>query len=306
MGAGERSVMTTLSLRLSEAFEQLVLDFLADLEMDRGLACNTLDAYRGDLLQFGAFLVHRERDALAVEHDELTAFVCELSEGRAGKAPVAPSTLRRKVSCLRSFYDHLRRTGTIERNPAAELKGPRLQQRGPQSLSREEVGRLLAQPAGTSPAALRDRALLELIYACGLRASEAIALELCDLDLQTGVLRADANGSRARLVRVSPSALAAVRSYLQRGRPTLVRLREVHQVFINQRGGALTRQGLYKIVQRRAREAALPEWISPHTLRHACATHRFASGSELRSLQAMLGHTDLATTRRYTQLPAAA
>ena len=107
-------------------------------------------------------------------------------------------------------------------------------------------------------------------------------------------------------MRVSPSALAAVRSYLQRGRPTLVRLREVRQVFINQRGGALTRQGLYKIVQRRAREAALPEWISPQTLRHTCATHLFASGSELRSLQAMLGHTDLATTRRYTQLPAAA
>jgi integrase/recombinase XerD len=297
--------MTTLSLRAAKTFEQLLLDFITHLEVERGLARNTLEAYRGDLLQFGAFLAHLERDALAVEHDGLAAFVDELANGREGKTPVAATTLQRKVACLRSFYRHLHRTGMIEHSPASELTGPRLAQRRPQSLSRHDIGQLLAQPHGTNPAALRDRALLELLYACGIRASEAIALEQCDLDLKTAVLRADANGPKERLVPVPCSALTAIRDYLQRGRPLLVGPGEQH-VFVNQRGAGLTRQGLYKIVQRHARTAGLTERINPRTLRHACATHLLASGGEIRSLQAMLGHADIATTQLYTQLAAAA
>ncbi len=298
--------MTTLSLGAPETCEQLVLAFLAHLERERGLARNTLEAYRGDLLQFGAFLAHRERDALAAEHDDLAAFVDELASSRAGKAPLAAATLQRKVACLRSFYGHLHRTGMIERNPASELRGPRLAQRRPPSLSRQDIQQLLAQPRGTSPAALRDRALLELLYACGIRASEAIALEQRDLDVETAVLRADANGSRERLVPVPSSALGAIRDYLQRGRPLLVGPGEEQRVFVNQRGAGLTRQGLYKIVQRHARTAGLTKQINPRTLRHACATHLLASGSEIRSLQALLGHADLATTQLYTQLATAA
>ena len=227
-------------------------------------------------------------------------------QGSRRRQPPAAATLHRKTACLRSFYGHLQRTGMIERNPAIELRGPRLAKRRPQSLTRQEIQQLLAQPRGTSAAALRDRALLELLYACGLRASEAIALERQDLDLDGPVLRADADGARQRLVPVAGSALAAIREYLERGRPLLVGEREHARVLVNWRGDALTRQGLYKIVQRHARTAGLTDRINPRTLRHTCATHLLASGSELQALQTMLGHTDVATTQLYTSRPKAA
>jgi hypothetical protein len=149
-----------------------VLGFLTDLEQERGLARNTIDAYRSDLVQFGAFLADHGRDVLAVEHAELAAFLDELANSRAGTPPVAAATLARKIACLRSFYRHLRRRGMIEHNPASELSSPRLAKRRPQSLSRQDIQQLLAQPRGTSPAALRDRALLELLYACGIHVAE--------------------------------------------------------------------------------------------------------------------------------------
>ncbi len=169
-------------------------------------------------------------------------------------------------------------------------------------LSRDEVARLLAQPSGSSPSALRDRALLETMYACGLRASEAIGLELADLDLATGIVRARGKGSKERIVPVGSKAVASLRVYLERGRPRLVGLQPEPRVFVNLRGGALSRQGLYKIVQRHAASAGLAHRMSPHTLRHSFATHLLAGGCDLRSLQEMLGHADIATTQIYTHL----
>jgi integrase/recombinase XerD len=292
--------------RAPQTFDQVVLDFLTDLEQERGLARNTVDAYRSDLVQFGAFLAHHGRDALAVKHAELAAFIDELANSRAGTTPLAAATLQRKIACLRSFYRHLQRSGMIERNPASELSAPRLATRRPQSLSRQDIQQLLAQPRGTSPAALRDRALLELLYACGIRVSEAIALQPDDLDLQSAMLRADANGPKERLVPIPSSALAAIRDYLQHGRPLLLRPRKQPRLFVNQHGNGLTRQGIYQIVQGHARTAGLAEQITPRTLRHACATHLLASGVDLPSLQTMLGHTDITTTQLYTEMPAAA
>jgi integrase/recombinase XerD len=298
--------MTPVSRRGSEPFERLVLDFLTHLELERRLARNTTEAYRVDLAQFGAFLAERQRDALAVEPAELAAFVAELATGRAGATPLAAATLQRKTACLRSFYRHLHRRAIIERNPASELTGPRVAKRRPQSLNRQEIHQLLAQPRGTTPAALRDRALLELLYASGIRVSEAIALEQSDLDLDTGVLRVDADGPKERLVSVPSRALAALRDYLHDGHPLLIAAREQQHVFVNSRGATLTRQGIYKIVQRHARTAGLSETINPRTLRHTCATHLLANGDEISSLQAMLGHADIATTQLYTNLPSAA
>ncbi len=292
--------------RAPQTFEQLVLDFLTDLEQERGLARNTIDAYRSDLVQFGAFLADHGRDALTVEHAELAAFLDELANRQAGKPPLAPATLQRKIACLRSFYHHLHRRGMIQHNPASELSSPALAKRRPPALSRQEIQRLLAQPLGTGPAALRDRALLELLYGCGIHVSEAIALQPEDLDLQSATLRADANGSKERLVPVPSSALAALRDYLQHGRPLLLRPRRQPRLFVNQHGNGLTRQGIYKIVQGHARTAGLAEQITPRTLRHACATHLLASGVDLPSLQTMLGHTDIATTELYTELSTAA
>jgi len=283
-------------------FEQLVLDFLAYLEFERGLSRNTLEAYRADLLQFGAYLEARDRDALKAGHAELAGFLTMLARGSAERPPVAAATLQRKTACLRSFYRHLRREGTITHDPTAELRGPRKTQKLPEVLSRDEVNRLLRSPQGVSPAALRDRALLETLYACGLRASEAVGLALEDISLDDAFLRARGKGSKERLVPIGREAVSALRAYLTRSRPVLVGLRPERHVFVNRRGGGLSRQGLYKIVQGHANAAGLADRMSPHTLRHTFATHLLAGGCDLRTLQEMLGHADIATTQLYTHL----
>ena len=287
-----------------QPFEHLVLDFLAYLEFERGLSRNTLEAYRSDLLQFGAFLARRDTDVLRAEHGDLAGFLSELATGGPDRPAVAPATLQRKAACLRSFYRHLRREGELHHDPTADLRAPRKSQKLPQVLTRGEVATLLSAPRGSDPGALRDRALLELMYACGLRASEAIGLEVGDVDLDEGVLRARGKGSKERLVPVGTAAADAIAVYLQRGRPRLVGDRWEARLFLNQRGAGLTRQGLYKIVQRHAKTAGLATKMSPHTLRHTFATHLLAGGCDLRSLQEMLGHADIATTQLYTHLSA--
>jgi integrase/recombinase XerD len=301
--------------------EPLLVDFLAYLELERGLSRNTLEAYRTDLLQLGAFLERRGVEATRARHGDLSAFISELADPTASgargggergpgsgtgatRAPAAAATLARKVACLRSFYRHLRREGLISHDPTAELRGPRKAQRLPHVLSRGEVATLLHVPKGTEPPALRDRALLELMYACGLRVSEATALEVGDVDLEEGLLRARGKGSKERLVPIGREAVSALRAYCQRGRPALLGMRADSRLFLNQRGAGLTRQGVYKIIQGHARGAGLERRMSPHTLRHSFATHLLAGGCDLRSLQEMLGHADIATTQIYTHLSA--
>jgi integrase/recombinase XerD len=280
----------------------LVLDFLGYLELERGLSRNTLEAYRSDLLQYGEFLAGRGLDPLTVEHADVAAFVSELTEGMHGRRPVAAATLQRKIACLRSFYRHLRRDQVIERDPTAELRGPRRSKRLPKVLSRDEVRHLIEQPRGSSAAALRDRALLETMYACGLRASEAVALEISELDLEAGILRARGKGSKERIIPIGTKAIEALRSYVERGRPGLIGIRDERRLFVNLRGAGLSRQGLYKIIQRHAGTAGLQDRMSPHTLRHTFATHLLSGGCDLRSLQEMLGHADIGTTQIYTHL----
>ncbi len=288
----------------TRAFGELMLDFLAYLELERGLSRNTLEAYRSDLLQFSAFLEREGLGALELDARDLRKFVTELASGAGDRPAVAPATVQRKVACLRSFYRHLRREELLDRDPTAELRAPKRAQRLPHVLTRGEVQKLLGAPAGTEPAALRDRALLELMYACGLRASEAVGLDVRDVDLDAGILRARGKGDKERLVPVGRQAVAALKAYVARGRPRLVGNREETRLFVNQRGGGLTRQGLYKIVQRHARTAGLADKMSPHTLRHTFATHLLAGGCDLRSVQEMLGHADIATTQIYTHLSA--
>jgi integrase/recombinase XerD len=285
--------------------EQLTLDFLAYLELERGLSRNTLYAYRSDLVQLGVFLSARGVSPLHAQHGDLAAFLSELAGGgEQQRTPVAAATLQRKAACLRSFYRHLRREGLIEHDPTTDLRGPPKTKRLPKVLSREQVAKLLAQPTGSEPLALRDRGLLELMYACGLRVSEAIGLTLSDVDLEEGMLCARGKGSKERIVPVGRRAVGALELYLARGRPTLVGIQLESKLLVNHRGGALTRQGLYKIVQGHARTAGLAEQMTPHTLRHTFATHLLAGGCDLRSLQEMLGHADLATTQIYMHLSA--
>jgi integrase/recombinase XerD len=293
---------TTHTIEGARRITDLTFDFLGYLELERGLSRNTLEAYRSDLQQFGEFLERRGLDPLEVQTTDLAAFVSELATGGPERRAAAPATLQRKIACLRSFYRHLRREQILDRDPASELRAPRSRARLPKVLSRDEVARLLAQPRGASPAALRDRALLETMYACGLRASEAIGLELSELDLQDGILRARGKGSKERIVPIGSKAIEALTAYLESGRPALVGIRPERRVFVNLRGGGLSRQGLYKIVRRHARSAGLERRMSPHTLRHTFATHLLSGGCDLRSLQEMLGHADIGTTQIYTHL----
>jgi integrase/recombinase XerD len=289
--------------QVSDRYEALVLDFLAHLEFERGLSRNTLAAYRTDLLQFGRHLAEHDGDAASATPSDLSDFLADLAQGDGnGRPPCSTSTIHRKAACLRSFYRHLRREDLVQDDPAARLETPRRGKKLPEVLSYAEVQKLLAQPRGDGPAVARDRALLELMYASGLRASEAIGLEVGDVDLEHGIVRARGKGSKERLVPVGGKAVAAVRTYLRSARPELVRGRDERKLFLNFRGGKLTRQGLYKIVLRHAESAGLGGRMSPHTLRHTFATHLLTGGCDLRSVQEMLGHADLSTTQLYTHL----
>jgi integrase/recombinase XerD len=282
-------------------YEHLVLDFLAYLEFERGLSRNTLEAYRSDLLQYGRFIDERHVDAVTATAVDIGDFLAYLAAGN-GRAPASPATIHRKAACLRSFYRHLRRENIRESDPTATISGPRRGRKLPKVLNRAEVQMLLDQPRGTAPTSLRDRALLELMYACGLRASEAIGIEVSDVDLELALLRARGKGSKERVVPIGRAAVQAVSIYLERGRPPLVHGGMVAHLFVNFRGEPLTRQGLYKIVRRHAATAGLADRMSPHTLRHTFATHLLAGGCDLRSVQEMLGHADVATTQLYTHL----
>ena len=232
---------------------------------------------------------------------DVAEFLADLATGN-GRPPCSASTIHRKAACLRSFYKHLRRDELIADDPTAVLSAPRRAKKLPQVLNYSEVQKLLASPRGDEPTALRDRALLEVMYACGLRASETIGLELADIDLRQGFLRARGKGSKERLVPLGRKAIAAISVYLRSGRPKLVGERHEAKLFVNFRGGPLSRQGLYKIVQRHARAAGLGGQMSPHTLRHSFATHLLAGGCDLRAVQEMLGHADISTTQMYTHL----
>jgi integrase/recombinase XerD len=287
--------------RAETRFEGLVLDFLSYLELERGLSRNTLDAYRTDLHQYGEYLTAHHLDALAAGPADISEFLAELATGEVRPA-CSSATVHRKAACLRSFYKQLRRDELIGDDPTAALSAPRRAKKLPQVLNYAEVQKLLAAPRGDEPTTLRDRALLEVMYACGLRASETIGLEIADVDLHEGFLRARGKGSKERLVPLGRKAIAAISAYLRGGRPKLAGERHEAKLFLNFRGGPLSRQGLYKIVQRNARTAGLSGQMSPHTLRHSFATHLLAGGCDLRAVQEMLGHADIATTQLYTHL----
>jgi integrase/recombinase XerD len=282
-------------------FEALVLDFLAYLEFERGLSQNTLHAYRTDLLQYGAFLAKRGRSATDADRGDVADFLADLATGN-GQPACSPATVNRKTACLRSFYRHLRREELIDEDPTAALSPPAKSRKLPRVLSYAEVKRLLESVSGGDPIALRDRALLEVMYGCGLRASEAVGLDVNDVDLRRSFVRPHGKGNKERVVPLGREAAAAVTRYLRAGRPDLVGTRQVSRLFVNFRGGPLTRQGLYKVIQRHAADVGLAGRMSPHTLRHSFATHLLSGGCDLRSVQEMLGHADVSTTQLYTHL----
>ena len=254
----------------------------------------TVDAYRRDLASLGASC------RVAVAEAGVEDLERWLAEMRA--QGLAPATLARRVSAVRAFFRHLTLIGTRTDNPAAAIKLPRRGRTLPRALSPAETERLIAAAAGTAPRALRDCALVELLYGAGLRVSEAVGLEKTAVDLDDRIVRVLGKGDKERLVPLGRPAAESVRRYLALGRPHLDR-RYRPELFLNARGGPLTRAGAFLILRRLAEKAGLePERVHPHLLRHSFATHLLEGGADLRSVQEMLGHADLGTTERYTHV----
>jgi integrase/recombinase XerD len=258
------------------------------------LAPRTVDAYRRDLADFSAWL---GASPAAASPEQLASYLAQLrADG------LAATTIARRVAALRSFFRHQVLLGARPDNPASELELPRRRRALPKTLSPGEVERLIDAAAGTTPRSLRDRALVELLYGAGLRVSEAVGLERAAVDLEGRLVRTIGKGSKERVVPIGREAVEALRRYLARGRPYLDK-RHRPEVFLNAQGGALTRAGAFLILRRLAGAAGLePERVHPHLLRHSFATHLLEGGADLRSVQEMLGHADLATTELYTHV----
>jgi integrase/recombinase XerD len=277
-----------------------VAEYLGALQAERGASRNTLAAYRRDLHDFHGFLGARRRLA-DIGPDEIVAYV-----ERLRRRGLKPASVARRLSALRGFYRHLVREGDLRRDPTEHVDVPRAGRPLPKALSKSDALALVESADLSRPRGVRDRALLELLYATGMRASECLALRLDDLNLTAGYVVCTGKGSKQRLVPVGAEALTRVRLYLRDVRPLYARRRDVGRLFLNPRGGALSRQSLWTIVGRAAMTAGLRKRVSPHVLRHSFASHLLEGGADLRSVQVMLGHADIATTQIYTHLPTSA
>jgi integrase/recombinase XerD len=273
--------------------------YLTHLTAERRLATNSVESYARDLVLLGRFAAGRGTAIHALTRPDLEGFVRDLmSEGRS------PRSVARAIACYRGFYKFLVIDGHLRSNPADELRPPRAWRALPRYLSVEDVDRLIAQPDVTTPRGLRDRALIELLYATGMRVSELIGLRPADVNLEASYLTCTGKGDKQRLVPIGDEAAKWVRKYQHEARGVLLGKRRSPRLFVNARGGGpgLTRVGFWKILKQYARKAGLKMSISPHLLRHSFATHLLERGADLRAIQMMLGHADLSTTQIYTHV----
>jgi integrase/recombinase XerD len=272
--------------------------YLTHLAAERGLSANTVRAYADDLRAVMDFLAGEGvRSWQEVDSLHLVAYLA-----RASRQGLAPRTRARRLSALRGLFRFLLREGRASHDPLAGLSGPRLPGGLPHFLSRQEVERLLAAPDPTTDLGRRDRAILELMYAAGLRVSEVIGLGVGDVQFQVGVLTVRGKGAKERLVPVHQTALEVLQDYLAGPRQRLLKGKRHDEVFLSRRGDPLSRMGLWHIVKRHVTAAGITGHVTPHTLRHTFATHLLEGGADLRSVQLMLGHADIATTEIYTHL----
>jgi len=275
----------------------LVDEFLEQLRVEDGSSALTIAAYRRDLVRLVAFLGARRRTLETAQADDLIAHLEALRRGGRN-----PRTLARVLAAMRGLYRFGRRAGHLRENPAALLETPRLPRRLPRALSKPDAAALVESPTDGSPRAYRDRAMLELLYGSGLRASELVGLRPADVDLQTQLLVCRGKRDRQRLVPIGDAARRALVAYLERARPRLVRRADPGVLFVNAQGRPLGRQGLWRIVRTRGRGLGV-RGAFPHALRHSFASHLLEGGADLRSVQALLGHADIGTTEIYTHLP---
>lgn len=278
--------------------KSLVEEFIHYLAVERGLADNTLDSYNRDLNQFKGFLeTEKVKDVQKATRNMVMGYMLFLQKrGRA------TATVSRHLAALKSFYHFLLREKYIENDPTANLESPKIEKKLPRILAVNEVELLLNQPKGSEPARLRDKAMLELLYATGIRVSELISLDVNHINVDMGYIKCFGKGSKERIVPVGSFARRCVDEYLLKGRAKLVKVKAEQALFVNQHGRRLTRQGFWKIIKKYGKRAGIAKEITPHTLRHSFATHLLENGADLRSVQEMLGHADITTTQIYTHL----
>jgi integrase/recombinase XerD len=292
---GRRSHLETDPVSASD---QALLDQFCDaLWLEDGLARNTLDAYRHDLRQFALWLAARQRTLIAANGENLQAYLAHLFAKQA-KA----RTSSRALSAFKRFYQYLVRERVLATDPSLNIDSPKLPRGLPKSLTEDDVERLLAAPDAKRVLGLRDRAMLETLYATGLRVSELIGLKIAQTRLDVGVVRVMGKGSKERLVPLGDEAVAWLKRYHQEARPALLSGKLSDAVFVTARGGAMTRQSFWHLIKRHALIAGIKQSLSPHTLRHAFATHLVNHGADLRVVQLLLGHADISTTQIYTHV----
>lgn len=283
---------------MSEALPGQMSAFLNFCRIEKGLSDNSIQAYSTDLSSFYSFLrtVGNGSEA-APELERLRAYLDHLYQ-----TGLSPRSVARRLTTLRNFYGFLLREGAIAEDPTEHLKSPRQWQTIPKFLNLEEIERILAAIDGSRPAGLRDRAMLQLLFATGVRVSELCRIAAGELDANLGILRVTGKGNKQRLVPVGRQALAAIDDYVHNGRPALLKGRASRHLFVTARGGPLTRQAFWKLLTIAGKKAGIFRGITPHVLRHSFATHLLEGGADLRSVQVMLGHSDISTTQIYTHV----
>ena len=284
---------------MTTIFASRVDAYLTHLRVERRLAGNSVESYARDLALLAEFAAGRGVRIEKLTRSDLEGFVRnQMSDGRS------PRSVARAVACYRGFYRYLILDGRLKASPADDLRPPRAWKTLPRFLSVEEVDQLVAQPDVATPRGLRDRALIELLYATGMRVSELISLRPSDVNLDASYLTCTGKGEKQRIVPIGDEAAAWVRRYLRDGRGALLGRRSSPRLFVNARGGGfgLTRVGFWKILKAYARQARLRTAVSPHLIRHSFATHLLERGADLRAIQMMLGHADLSTTQIYTHV----
>jgi integrase/recombinase XerD len=275
----------------------LIDEFCDALWLEDGLARNTLDSYRRDMSQFAAWLEKRGAKLLAASNADIQAYLGHLFNRKTRATSAA-----RFLSSLKRFYRYYLRQGKIKADPTLRIASPKLPRSLPKSLTEEDVEGLLEAPAVERALGLRDKAMLETLYASGLRVSELVTLKLTQVSQDMGVVRVVGKGSKERLVPLGEEALSWIRRYVKEGRPELLGARASHDLFVTGRGAAMTRQMFWHLLRRYALKSGLKKPISPHTLRHAFATHLLNHGADLRVVQLLLGHSDISTTQIYTHV----
>lgn len=278
--------------------DKYIKSFLEYLLVEKGLSANTLEAYRRDISRLNKYLTAKKIEQMAdVTKDTLAAYLYYLK-----KEGQSPSTVAREIASIRSFFRYLCLDGVLEKDPSITLENPRLPKKLPQVLTEEDTNTLLAKPIKMDHLQLRNLAILELLYATGMRVSELVNLNLAQLDLDLAFVRCIGKGNKERVIPIGAIAIKALEVYLRESRPLLLKNVSERALFLNNHGRRLTRQSYWKIIKEQARDTGINSGITPHTLRHSFATHLLANGADLRSVQELLGHSDISTTQIYTHL----